>query len=150
MSVGDRVLPELPEGTGRRHGSPGSLEDLGQLEDPDGLVQADREELVLGVDRAEVAALHHVRPVPAVVGPDLLTVVRVDAEYARQGEESLGVLHGDVLEAHGGEEARHPGLLHLGWRRVGGAPLDVRAVAPVLREHRQAVEFTDGLVALGQ
>ena len=106
--------------------------------------------MVLGVDRAEIATLHDVRPVSTVVGTDLLTVVRVEPEHPWKGEQSLGVIHGDVLEGHRGEQAGHSRLVHARRRSVWRAPLHVGAVTTVLREHGEAVEFADGLVALGK
>ncbi len=63
-------------------------------------------------------------------------------------QQGLGLVHRDPLEDHRLEEAGHLRLVEPGWRVVVVAPLDVRAVATVLRIHGIAVEFADRLVGL--
>ncbi len=79
--------------TGRRHVAGGAaLEDLGELEDLRCLIERDREQLLLRIDRAEVLLLHDVRAVAAVAGDDLLAVDRVLSERARELQQLLGVV----------------------------------------------------------
>ena len=69
---GDRVVAELLQR--RRGGGPAALLGLGV--DRQRLVEGDREQLLLGVERAGVGALLEVRPVAAVLRGDLLAARR--------------------------------------------------------------------------
>ena len=98
---GHRVVAELAQRR-RGGGAPAALLRLG--EDRRRLVEGDREQLLLGLDRARVGALLDVRAVAAVLRGDVLAVEL--AERARQGEQLLGVLERDRVERHRLEQRR--------------------------------------------
>ena len=110
--------------------------------------QRDLEQLLLARDVAVVLSLLHVRAVAPVVGNDRDPVDGIDADRARQLQQVGGIGNGDPLERHRLEQAGHLRLLQPGRQCIGRAPLDIRAVAAVLGEHRKAVEFADRGVAL--
>ncbi len=144
-----RIGAELAQRAARRHAAPSALEHLRCGEQGQRLVERHRQQPLLAVERAELLALLHVRPVAAVAGEDRLAVGGVGAERARQAEQRLGVAQREVLERHRLEQARHLRLVEPGRRVVGGPELHVRAVATALGEHRQAVDLADRLVRLG-
>ena len=130
----DRVLAELAQRRGRG-GAAAALLGLGQ--DRGGLVEGDREQLLLGLDRARVGALLDVRAVAAVLRGDVLAVEL--AERARQRQQLLGLLEGDRVERHRLEQRRR--LLAVG---------DVRAVAPGLGGDLAAVGGRAELAVAGR
>src|SRR4051812_35584817 len=133
----DRVVPELLQR--RRGGPPAPLLRLGQLGER--LLQAGREELLLGVERARLLPLLDVGAVAAVRGEHLLAVGL--AEGARQREEPERLLERHRLGRHRLEERRGPRFLvaldHLG---------DVRAVAAGADRDRPAVLRVDAELVL--
>ena len=117
-------------------------------EDDERFFQVDGEQLLFVGDVAIVLALHDVRPVTTVVGKDFALVGGVDTQTARQLEQLLRFGLGHALEHHRLEQACHLRLHQPGRQIVGGTPLHVWPVTPILREHRVAVEFADRLVVL--
>src|SRR3954452_2701622 len=96
----DRVVAELLE---RGRGCAAAA--LARLGPPgERLLERDREELLLRVDRARLVALLDVGPVAAVRGDDFLAVGF--AERPRQRQEPDGVLERDRLRRHRLEERR--------------------------------------------
>src|SRR5690349_16050194 len=76
----DRVVAQLLEG---RSGRPAAAR-LGLAELREGLFQADREELLLPVQRPGLLALLHVRPIAPVGGHDLLALGLAEGAGERQ------------------------------------------------------------------
>src|SRR5690606_34065472 len=106
----DRVRAELAQRRGRSGAAPPVLLRLG--EDRDGLVDADREELLLGIEAARLVLPLEVGPV-APVRRDDLAALGVLADDAGQREQLQRLLEGDRAERHRLEERRHLRLLAL-------------------------------------
>src|SRR5690606_13157888 len=90
-----RVRAELLERGLRR----GAAAGLGLGVDLLGLLEGDREDLLLRLQRAGVGALLQVRAVAAVLGGDL-GAVRGGADHARQAQQLQRVLERDGREVH--------------------------------------------------
>src|SRR5205823_7133379 len=89
-SAGRRIGPELAERAGRTASAASSR---GLREEGAGLVERDREELILGLEGARLGALLHVRPIATVLRRHVLTVELADE--SRKGEELRRLLERD-------------------------------------------------------
>ena len=129
-SIGGRVAAQLLQRPLGRLGTP----PLGLRQDPFALLQRDREQQFLRLQRAIVVSLLDVGAVAAVVGGHR-GAVGGRTDHPRQRQHIKGIVEGHCLQAHAGQQRRGLRL------RLGGtvslADLDVGTEPPRAGDHRQ-------------
>ena len=108
---------------------------LGLGEQGQGLVDGDRQDLVLRREAPGVGPALEIRPELAVVGDDLLVGLGIGAHHPRDAQQVEGLLEGDGGRRHGGEQRGGAGLRAAVHQL---AELHVGAEPPGPDLHRQA------------
>ena len=107
---------------------------LGLGQQRHGAVHADLEHALVGRDRLVLGAMLDVGPEAADAGQDLLAVLGMRSELARQRQQRQRLLQGDLVGRHALQQRLPLGLL----LALGLAELDVEAVGAVAQGHRLA------------